>query len=146
MPGLPKAYVNVQALVMGLLVGRDGELEVLRRMAEEARNGSRVAVVIDGVAGIGKSRLVDVAVGVFLRAGEVTTVAHGVELVGGELPYAAVSEWLRNLVVAVGMATVREAASSDLPNWAAGVLTEGQVRSRCEAHPRRSTSVGAGQP
>jgi len=41
----------------GTLIGRDGELELLVKLLEHVRHGSTASVVIEGEAGIGKSRL-----------------------------------------------------------------------------------------
>ncbi len=41
------------------LVGRDAELEVVRRALDAVRRGQRRLVVLRGEAGLGKSRLLD---------------------------------------------------------------------------------------
>jgi putative protein kinase ArgK-like GTPase of G3E family len=69
------------------LVGRETELHRLRAAAESARAGRPVVVVVEGEAGIGKTRLIREFTGSCLRDGEVLAVGHGVDLAGGAIPY-----------------------------------------------------------
>jgi len=92
------------------LVGRTEELERLRHGVARSRSGQRATVLVDGEAGIGKSRLVSEAVVRFRQPDDVLIVGHGVELSGGELPYGMAAECLRSLVRTVGVQAVRAAA------------------------------------
>ena len=51
------------------LVGRDSELGELRERLESAARGSREAILLEGEAGIGKSRLIAAAIVVALALG-----------------------------------------------------------------------------
>src|SRR5262245_28141108 len=98
------------AMTATALVGRTEEIERLRDAAARARSGHPVTVLVDGEAGMGKSRLVSEAI---TRLGEPTDLlilGHGVELSGGELPYGTVSETLGSLVRELGVDAARAAA------------------------------------
>ncbi|MFC7041403.1 AAA family ATPase, partial [Nonomuraea rubra] len=75
------------------MIGRNAEIAVLSRMIAESRGGQGNAVALYGVAGIGKSALLEEAAS---RAGEHALVlrATGVEA-ESELPYAALHLLLR---------------------------------------------------
>jgi DNA-binding CsgD family transcriptional regulator/tetratricopeptide (TPR) repeat protein len=92
------------------LVGRGVELERLERCVARARAGVRATVLVEGVAGIGKSRLVRETLTSLREPGDVLAVGHGVELSGGELPYGTASDSLRSLVRNLGADEVRGAA------------------------------------
>jgi tetratricopeptide (TPR) repeat protein len=92
------------------LVGRRGELERLRDLAAQARSGKRATALVDGEAGIGKSRLVSEAITRIAEPDDLLIVGHPVELSGGDLPYGTVSETLGSLVREVGVDAVRAAA------------------------------------
>ena len=70
----------------GRLIGRDAVLGLLGEYAAQARAGTPTAVLLEGDAGIGKTRLVQEAVSSFCAPGDVVAVGHGVALAGGELP------------------------------------------------------------
>ncbi|MGH3508152.1 MAG: AAA family ATPase [Nocardioidaceae bacterium] len=78
--------------------------------AAQARAGTPTAALLEGEAGIGKTRLVQEAVSSFRAPDDVVAVGHGVALTGGELPYGTVADSLHSLVVALGVDPVRAAA------------------------------------
>ena len=86
-------------------VGREPELEILRRAIEEARAGRPRVVVVSGEAGIGKTRLVAEAAS---RAPDVR-VARGSGLaLGSSIPYLPFAEMLRGLVQELPEGSVAE--------------------------------------
>ena len=91
-------------------VGRDSELARLGVAVAQARDGQPVVSVVEGDAGLGKSRLVAEAIAAHRLPTDLVTVGHGVELTGGELPYGTVAETLRSLVRNPGADAVRTAA------------------------------------
>jgi DNA-binding CsgD family transcriptional regulator/tetratricopeptide (TPR) repeat protein len=103
----------------GVLVGRAEETGRLQDGAALARNGRRVVVLVDGEAGIGKSRLVSDAVARLREPDDLVLVGHCVELSGGELPYGMVSDCLRRLVRELGVEPVRARVGDDSPALAA---------------------------
>ena len=96
-----------------VLVGRDAELEELRATAKGAARGEPGVVLMLGEAGVGKSRLVAEATAELEAAGALVAVSHGVELSGGELPDGGVTELVRDLTRALGVAKVRRLAGTD---------------------------------
>jgi DNA-binding CsgD family transcriptional regulator/tetratricopeptide (TPR) repeat protein len=94
------------------LVGRDTELARVGGAAARAREGDRATVVIEGAAGIGKSRLLQEVLTVFRDPKDLVSVGHGIELAGGELPYGTISETLRTLVRDAGADIVHTAAGA----------------------------------
>lgn len=69
-----------------VVVGRDGELEELAAALERAGDGDGGLVVVEGEAGIGKSRFIDEFVGRARRA--------GARVLGGScLPFAESVPW-----------------------------------------------------
>ncbi|WP_422678166.1 AAA family ATPase [Blastococcus brunescens] len=70
-PVLPAAPAPAPALVPGdeLLVGRRSEQARLQAVAEQVRTGRAAVVVIEGEAGIGKTRLAEAAAGAARAAG-----------------------------------------------------------------------------
>jgi DNA-binding CsgD family transcriptional regulator len=113
------------------LLGRTEELLQLRQAAEVARGGRPRAVVVEGEAGIGKSRLIAESIHDVLAADDVLLVGHGVEMLGEELPFGVVTGALRDLVRRIGMDAVRQAAGDTVPALAA--LVPGLAQ---EAPPR----------
>ena len=67
-------------------------------------------VVVEGDAGLGKSRLVREALARFRKPDDAVATAYGVELTGGEIPYRATIDLLRTLCRDVGVDVVRAAA------------------------------------
>jgi len=102
----------------GRFVGREAELTRTGEAFERARGHAPSILLIEGDAGIGKSRLIAEAMAVFRGPDDLIAVGHGVELSGGELPYGVVADSLRSLVRDVGAAAVREAAEGYAPDLA----------------------------
>ena len=100
-------------------MGRDAELGRLGHAAERARSGARTAVVIEGDAGLGKSRLVADALAVHHQEADVVGLGYGVELTGGQIPYGVAADLLRTLVCDAGTDRVRSAAGAYAPALAA---------------------------
>jgi tetratricopeptide (TPR) repeat protein len=96
------------------LVGRADELAQLRAGVASARQGEPGAVLIRGEAGVGKSRLVFEAVDRLSQPGDVLLVGHGVDVVGGELPFGVITSALRDLIRRTGLDAVRSAGTGGL--------------------------------
>jgi DNA-binding CsgD family transcriptional regulator/tetratricopeptide (TPR) repeat protein len=79
--------------------------------------------VVQGEAGIGKSRLVAECVLDLLGPSEVLLVGNCVDLLSGELPYGLFTSALRDLVQRIGLDEVRQAAGETAP--ALGALVPG---------------------
>jgi DNA-binding CsgD family transcriptional regulator len=101
------------------MVGRTEEFERLRANAARARLSERATVLVDGEAGIGKSRLIAEAITRLREPDDLVVVGHGVELSGGELRYGMASECLRSLVREAGVEEVRTAAAESAAPLAA---------------------------
>jgi DNA-binding CsgD family transcriptional regulator len=110
------------------LVGRETEQRQLGDAAARARQGCPVAVLIEGEAGIGKSRLLAECIEDEVGPDDVVVVGHGVELLGGELPFGVVTDALRDLVRRQGIDTVRAAGEWVAP--ALGTMVPGLARGR----------------
>jgi DNA-binding CsgD family transcriptional regulator len=83
-------------------VGREGELAALRAAADRALTGAPTVVVVEGEAGIGKSRLVAEFTEGLRHSGVLVATGHGVDLAGGALPYGVVAGLIRDLRTRVG--------------------------------------------
>jgi len=85
-----------------LFIGRQAELDTLRRSLDAAAGGSASTVLIGGDAGIGKTRLV-AEVGVLARQAGMLVLEGGCVALGdgGSLPFAPIVEALRNLPAAL---------------------------------------------
>ena len=93
------------------MLGRDAELGRIGDAVERARGGTPMCVIVEGDAGIGKSRLVREAIAAHRDTGaDIVATGHGIELTGGELPYGTAAEALRTLVHGLGADVVAQAA------------------------------------
>jgi ATP/maltotriose-dependent transcriptional regulator MalT len=86
------------SVVSPLLVGRDEEIELLKGALDEARAGKPGAVVIEGEAGVGKSRLLAELGDAAATAGVRVLTGSCVELGGRAVSFAPLVEVLRLLV------------------------------------------------
>lgn len=82
-------------------VGRDGELKALGAASASARSGRPELVFIEGEAGLGKSLLSE-AVARHLQEDDLLVLAHGVDLMGDQLPFGIIGEAVRSIVRASG--------------------------------------------
>jgi DNA-binding CsgD family transcriptional regulator/tetratricopeptide (TPR) repeat protein len=89
-------------LVSPVLVGRERELELLEGALGRVIDGDPAVIVIDGEAGVGKSRLVqELAIRARARGARVL-IGACLELGGGGIPFAPLVEILRQLAGEVG--------------------------------------------
>ncbi len=89
------------------MVGRDAELAFVRRLFEGASDGAAVGVLVDGEAGIGKSRLLrEFAAGVAGRAD--VHVGWCLDLGPARTAYGPLTAILRSIVASLGLDRVRE--------------------------------------
>ncbi|MEP6666771.1 MAG: AAA family ATPase, partial [Nocardioidaceae bacterium] len=91
------------------LVGRTQELQLLREAVKRARAGRTSVVLVEGEAGIGKSRLLEAALEAYGRPDDVVLVGRGVPLTGGEVPFGLVADDVRDLVRREGSEALVEA-------------------------------------
>ncbi|MEU6341928.1 AAA family ATPase [Streptomyces sp. NPDC046977] len=84
-----------QVLVSPLFVGRADEMATLRQALEDAVAGRPRMVLVDGEAGVGKSRTVQELASVARSYGALVAVGRCVETGGEEIPFAAPLEALR---------------------------------------------------
>ncbi|MDX1658959.1 MAG: BTAD domain-containing putative transcriptional regulator [Nitriliruptorales bacterium] len=80
------------------LVGRDAELAKLMADLQSVTEGQARMVLVGGEAGVGKSRLVEAAVGIATGDGFAVGVGNTVDLGEAGLPFGPVTEALRGLV------------------------------------------------
>ena len=92
------------------LVGRADEILRLRTAMGVARSGHTTVVVVEGEAGIGKSRLLREATLSLPTAEDALMIGHGVDLAGGELPFGVVADCLRDLIRREGAEALRAAS------------------------------------
>jgi class 3 adenylate cyclase/tetratricopeptide (TPR) repeat protein len=78
-----------------LLIGRDAEMGILKGAIEQLATGSGSVVEVVGEPGVGKSRLVDEAVG---QAGDVTVLRCDCERTGAGTPYRPVRRLLHQVL------------------------------------------------
>jgi len=90
------------------MVGRAGQLAVLRAASEAAGRGGYRAVLIGGEAGVGKSRLIaEFTAGFTAGAGPTRVLTGGCLQLGGDgLPFAPFVSMLRDLVRELGAGAV----------------------------------------
>ncbi len=86
------------SVVSPLLVGRADELDRLKQAFDEAREGAPHAVIIEGEAGVGKSRLLAELGDSAATAGARVLIGSCVELGGRGISFAPLVEVLRTLV------------------------------------------------
>jgi DNA-binding CsgD family transcriptional regulator/tetratricopeptide (TPR) repeat protein len=94
------------------MVGRSEELRMLRAALGLARGHVPTAVLIEGEAGIGKSRLVQEAIAAATTSDDLVVTGHGVAMSGGELPFGMAADALRDLIRQVGPDGLRGVAAS----------------------------------
>lgn len=89
------------------MVGRDAELAEVRRLFDGAREGLPAALLMEGEAGIGKSRLLrEFATEIALRAD--VHVGWCLDLGASRTPYGPLTGILRSIVTRMGVDRVRE--------------------------------------
>jgi tetratricopeptide (TPR) repeat protein len=103
----------------GRLIARDSELERLAKAVARARAGNPSLHLVEGEAGVGKTRLVAEAVKAYLGPDDVVAFGHGVELAGGELPFALIADVLRDLTRREGVEAMRSASGGMVNSLAA---------------------------
>ena len=64
-------------------------------------------MLVDGPAGVGKSRLVEHAVAELVEPGDVLMLGHCVDLYGEEMPYGGAADAVRGLIRRYGVEAVR---------------------------------------
>lgn len=96
------------------LVGREGELGTLRAAYEDACRGEGRVVLVQGDAGIGKSRLIEEALSEIRAAGGLTFVGRCADVEGG-LPFGPVVEVFRELIRERGIAALPSEARDLAP-------------------------------
>ena len=106
---------GVMGRAWGRFVGRGSELSRLGECVARARDREQMVALVEGDAGIGKSRLVTEALAAYREPKDVVAIGHGVEFTGGELPYGTAADALRSLVRDLGRDAVRAAAGTDAP-------------------------------
>lgn len=90
------------------MVGRDADLAVVERAFENAASGVPTALLIEGEAGIGKSRLLREFAAKVAQRGDVH-IGWCLDLGAARTPYGPLTGILRSLVATVGVDEVREA-------------------------------------
>ena len=105
--------------VAATLVGRDLESAMLVEAASRADGGESTIVLVQGEAGIGKTRLVSALAQSARDGGALVAVGRCVEVEGAALPLAPVAGVLRDLARQLGGQAVQEAASGQWPALAA---------------------------
>jgi DNA-binding CsgD family transcriptional regulator len=94
------------------MVGRDGELALISNMAVEARQGVPRLLVVDGEAGIGKSRLVAEAVAALGHPSDLVATGHCAALVGHAIPFGVVNDLVRDVARQRGPDVVADAVAA----------------------------------
>jgi predicted ATPase len=94
--------------------GRSAELLLLSDLLAGAAGGQPAAVVLDGEAGTGKTRLLQEFAHIARQSGAFVLAGGCLELAGDGIPYGPLTEALRGLVRAEGERRARELAG---PAW-----------------------------
>ncbi len=118
--------------------GRDAELGQLLALADKARAGEAVSVLVHGEAGVGKTRLVTDLVASLRDQDALVFVGHGVHLAEGEVPFGVLAESLRDLVRTVHVDRVRDAIGPDAEQLAPLVPA---LRSSIRGEPDRARVI-----
>ncbi|MEU7524897.1 AAA family ATPase [Saccharothrix sp. NPDC042600] len=100
---------------MASFIGRDTEMAVLTGLLAQVAEHRPAVVVLDGEAGVGKTRLVAEFSAAARAAGAEVLSGGCLELAGGAIPYGPLIEALRRLVRQHGEAEARRLAG---PAWA----------------------------
>jgi DNA-binding CsgD family transcriptional regulator len=122
------------ALSGGALLERETEIDRISAMVERVRDGAGATMLIAGPAGIGKTRLLDVAVGIAGAVGVAVQVARGGEL-ERELPLGVVRQLLEPALL--------EASRSEHGRLLAGAAELGAAALRFEGRPSPRDAAGA---
>lgn len=85
-PGGPEGFDAPASFAVSPLIGRDAELRLLEDRWEQAQEGQKQIVLVQGEAGLGKSRLVQTIV-------RLVRENRGGETVSGAMPLCQVFEW-----------------------------------------------------
>ena len=97
-------------------VGRRAEGESLADTWRSVRDGGGPAgVLVDGPAGVGKSRLVEHAAAELVEPGDVLMTGHCVDLYGEEMPYGGAADAVRGLIRQYGVEAVRSWSGRSAP-------------------------------
>jgi DNA-binding CsgD family transcriptional regulator len=107
------------------LVGRDADLALLHEAAERAQDALPTVALVQGEAGIGKTRLLQEFLENRRERGATVLTGRCVEVAGAELPYAPVIAVLRDLLRQVGRQRFRELAgptSAAFASWLPDML------------------------
>jgi predicted ATPase/DNA-binding CsgD family transcriptional regulator len=104
------------------LIGRDGELERFAAALASAREGTGVALVVEGDAGIGKTALLEAAQAHARASGMVVLTARGIELESG-YPFGLVRQCFEPILRSAEQAE-RERLLSGAAMLAAPVVTD----------------------
>lgn len=108
-----------RAIVSPRLIGREDHLAMIRAAYERSRSDRTATVVVSGEAGIGKSRLVEEAVG-DLPGGPLVLAGGCFELGTGGVSYAAFTTMLRRLCRQLGQEPGEAAMGPAQTEWLAG--------------------------
>jgi predicted ATPase/DNA-binding NarL/FixJ family response regulator len=105
-------------LVSPIVVGRERELAELDALAQSARSGESVVVLVGGEAGVGKSRLLAEAGSRMGDAGMLTLKGACLEIGGSAMPFAPLVDVLRSLAETMPRADLEEIAGPALSELA----------------------------
>jgi hypothetical protein len=116
------------ATVVTQLVGREDELAQLRERIADAIAGRPSLTLLEGDAGVGKSRLALEAERLAREAGLLTLAGNCLELSVGELPYAPLAGALRDVdpdagAVALALAALPEDGRREIARIVPDVVT-----------------------